>query len=555
MMRKTACFCATALLAVSSGLQAQTRPDPAAVQRLDQENLEQQQREKRLEKAVPRLPRITVPGRQSDQASVSEVKNIPLTGFEVGPSELLTAAEIAQVLAPYQGRTVSLKDLFDVVDQINGLYEAKGIRTARAILPAQELKAGVVRIRLVEARLGTVEIAGTHHLDPQFVRDRLQQRPGDLMSVERLESDLIRYNALYESQLRAGVVAGGDFGTTDVTIDVQEPKRFQLTTFADNAGRDSVGKGRVGAIMRSANLLQRNDSMQLLVTETAGSKSYGWSVSTPITRNDLRLDAAYSSGSIRLVNGPFVPLDITGTSKDLTLGLTQPFAIDLNRQWGAYARWSDRDSESRFGGFTQQDLNLHVVTLGLSADGRYGDRAWNMDHSLNLGTRTFGADARFSYYRGSFSRIDRLGPGLNVLTRGGLQYSFSRVLPSGEQFQVGGLNTVRGYSEGLLTGRSGYFASIELRAALNPPSADSPAGAGPIVQGLVFLDHGGAFPYRPGEKSTKDDYLSSAGVGLIMDFDRNVSARLTLAVPLGTHPADPDSDSPRWHAGINIAWF
>lgn len=89
---------------------------------------------------------------------VSDVKNIPVSSFDIDSSELLSVEEIRGVLGAYEGKTVSLNDLYQAVNDLNKLYDAKGVKTARAILPAQEIRLGVVKIRLIEARLGELKV-------------------------------------------------------------------------------------------------------------------------------------------------------------------------------------------------------------------------------------------------------------------------------------------------------------------------------------------------------------------------------------------------------------
>jgi len=528
--------------------------DPAAKQlRLSQDLLERYQREQSLIKPKAGEPDITLPD-QSAGAAPSEVKSIPVTRFEVDTSELLSAEEVDHALAAYRGRDVSLKELFDAVAQINKLYDSKGTQTSRAILPAQDIKDGVVKIRLIEARIGVIRISGTP--DPQigFVQERLRQRSGDLLSVGGLEQDLIRFNTLYQAQLRANVTAGSEVGKTDLTIEVKEPKRHNFTTFFDNAGSDSVGESRSGAIYRGNGLLNLGDSLQLSASGTQGSRSYGISYSTPVNRDDLRLDMSLSQARIEVVNGPFVPLEITGRSRDFTVGLTQPFAVSLTEQWAAYGRLSLKNSVSLFGGIMQQESDLHVFSLGVSGEARRDTVAWSIDNSMNWGAKVLGGDAHFAYYRGNASRIDRLSPRVQLLTRAGVQYSFDRVLPSGEQFQAGGTSTIRGFSEGLLSGRNGFALSAELRAMAYAPSPDMPADTSPVVQVLGFIDHGAALPYRPGQSTTQDDYLTSAGVGFIIDFGSRVTTRVTAAWPLEQNPAERLQRSPRVLAALNITW-
>jgi hemolysin activation/secretion protein len=528
---------------------------PGAAQRLEQDRIDREEQEMKLQKSTPVAPEIVIPDAGAGKSVDSDIKNIPVTQFDVDASELLTVVEIKQTLEPYEGRNVSLNDLFEVVAELNKLYGEKNIQTARAILPAQEIKEGVVKISLIEAYLGKIRIEGQNHMRTSFVEDRIHQQAGDLLSITDLESDIIRFNSLYEPKLRAGVVAGAEVGKTDITIDVQEPKRYAFTSFADNAGSYTVGEARIGTLFQATNIIGVNDKLQLNATGTEGSKSYGFNYSIPVSKMDAVLDLSYNKGSVEVVNGDFVPLDITGRSRNSTIGLTQPFAVGINRQWATYGRFSSRDSISKFGGVTQQNLNLKVIVIGLTAEANYDDYAWTLDNSFNFGTTAFGGGEKFSYYRANASRVDRLSDRLQLLTRAGLQYSPDNIIPSGEQFQVGGIYSVRGFSEGLLSGRKGYFGSIELRGRLNSPSSAVTTGLSPVIQALGFLEHGAAFPYRPLQGNSEDDYLTSAGLGLMLDFGSRVSLKLTLAYPLDNNQNEALQRDSKLLFSINSTWL
>ena len=195
------------------------------------------------------------------------------------------------------------------------------------------------------------------------------------------------------------------------------------------------------------------------------------------------------------------------------------------------------------------------MATGLSAEAHYDDVAWTLDNSFNFGAKTLGGDASFTYYRLNASRVDSLSQVFQLVTRLGAQYSFDEQLPSSEQFQAGGLFTVRGYSEALLTGRNGYAASAELRALVYSPPPQQGTGIRPQVQVIAFIDHGAAFPYGYSQGTDTDHYLTSAGTGLVLDFGTRVSARLALAWALDKNPAEPRSINPAVLAGLRISWL
>ena len=542
-----------ATLLSSHAVVAQTRTDPGAILQQQQENLERRQREERLQQ-VPQAPRISTPS-PGDGAAASTEKNIRVERFAIDRSEILPAAEIDAILTPLQGTVVSLQDLFDAVAAINRLYDARHQPTARAILPPQTVSDGTVRIRLVEARLGELRVGGTTWLRDDFIPRRISLKPGELMSVPLLEADLIRFNRLHETQLRAGVVAGKQFGTTDVEITAVEPPRQSYTLFADNAGRDTIGEGRLGLIARYTNPFGVDDSLQVLGTATEGSKNVSLAYSAAVSRSDLRMDASLSVGTVKVIAGTFAPLDITGESRDFSLGLSKPLEVSLERLWKIYGRWSMRDSRSEFGGFQQSDLDLRLITLGVSGEARNERRAWYTDHAIAAGIPYLGGEQSFAYYRGSGTRFDRLSERLQLVLRGGLQFSDTRFLPASEQFQIGGAYTVRGFSEGLLSGRSGYFGSVELRLAQTIAPQTREGVNGTTLQWVAFIDHGGALPYRQGilKEVSKDDFLTSAGVGMLFELGKRLSGRLSLAQPIHGNPAEVRDRRPRAHFSLSIA--
>ena len=244
----------------------------------------------------------------------------------------------------------------------------------------------------------------------------------------------------------------------------------------------------------------------------------------PAVMELVNVDVAYH-GDIRILRGPFQPLEITGRSQDATVGVSQPLVTEAERAWSAYARVSDRQSRSSFSGFKQTHETHRVMTFGLAGDRLTDGHAWFVDQQLLVGSTDLAGDASFLYYRAQGNRLDRLGERTQLISRAALQLSQNRLLPSGEQFQVGGAYTVRGYSEGLVSGRHGYQLSVEIRQGLGAIEYLEREPNAPRWQWLAFIDHGAAIAYRPGNLKAvqRDDFLTSAGVGVVVDW-RNVNA-------------------------------
>jgi hemolysin activation/secretion protein len=551
---RCAVWASVAICCYTGPVWAADATDAAAVLRLERDQIERILQERQLRQGSV-TPQIEVPAAPATPAA-SQVANIPLKRFEVGPSEILSADEIRAVLSPYEGRTVSLSELFDAVDGINALYAARRMPTARAFLAPQEIQDGVVVVRLVEARVGAVMLEGQQQLQQRFVTERVTLQGGELMSVPTLEGDLIRFNRLHETQLRASVKPGAAFGTTDVVLTALEPPRYQNSFFVDNAGRYTVGENRLGVISQVNNLLGMDDKLTLSAVGASGSKSYSLGYSWPLTARDLRADVALSKGNIEVVKGAFVPLNITGSSRELSVGLAQPVLVDSERLWKAYGRLANKQSASIFGGVTQQDATVNALTVGVSGLRQSTPGAWSVDLNLNTGKQS-GGGTSFSTLRANGAWLRNLGPGSQVVLRGGMQLSGTDLLPSSEQFQLGGSNSVRGYSEGLLSGRKGYVLSAEYRRELAlPESITNNYPNAPRVVGLAFIDHGAAYPFRPAGQvqTTKDDELTSVGAGVQLDWGARANLRLVLGFPASKNSNELKYRDPRLHAAFTVSW-
>lgn len=542
-------------------------PSPGAVQQQQQQDQERRAQEERLRRSLPPAE-LNLP-RAAETATTSG--SVAVTRFELDPSAILSPAEINAVLQPLQGRTVSFAELQAAVAALNALYDSRGYASARALLPPQTVQAGVVRIRLVEARVGDVRVVGASPASPaidaaqvQFVLARMGVKTGELLNTAALEAALQRFNRLQDAQVQASVVAGSRFGTTDVEISLTEAPRARFSGFLDNAGRDTVGEVRGGLHARLGSVLRASDNLQFSATHSTGSASFALSYGTALTADDLKLELSASRGDIQVVSGPFQPLGIEGRSRDFTVGLNYPLQVTPEGLWNLYGRLSVRDSLSTIGGADQGTIGFGLLTVGALQEVQRSGTAWYLDNSLTVGAPRGNGNSSdnggesFVYYRGQLTRFDRLGPQTQLLLRGGLQLSNSDLVPSSEQFQVGGAQSVRGYSSGLLSGRNGYLASAEMRVRLGAESAaarrpDAPDA--PVLQGLLFVDHGGAVPFRGGNQSrvTRHDFISSVGLGLQVDKGPGFSARAVLAHPLTRNPAET-KDSRLWlHLSLNLA--
>ena len=112
----------------------------------------------------------------------------------IDKSQILSEAEITKLKNSYEGRTLVVKDLYELVGKINKLYSDRGYLTCRAVLPAQTIKQGVAYIRLMEGKTGKVSVEGNKSTKESYITNRLSLKPGTIANINTLNKDLLLFN-------------------------------------------------------------------------------------------------------------------------------------------------------------------------------------------------------------------------------------------------------------------------------------------------------------------------------------------------------------------------
>ncbi|HSY19915.1 MAG TPA: helix-turn-helix domain-containing protein [Candidatus Acidoferrales bacterium] len=153
-------------------------------------------------------------------------------------------------------------------------------------------------------------------------------------------------------------------------------------------------------------------------------------------------------------------------------------------------------------------------------------------HTTHTSTNNQASDNYFTL-QGGVTRDQRIYKDWDMLLRVDGQWSSSPLF-SNEQYAMGGLSGVRGYSEGQAYGDTGWRTSIEPRTPLvNIGMVD---GNVPFwLRGSVFMDYGEIYLLQQTSATSRDvTRFWGAGAGLTANIGNHIDARLTVAFPLLT---------------------
>lgn len=446
----------------------------------------------------------------------------------VDPSDILSSEDIETLVRGYLDRELTVDELYDLVEAFNAAYQEKGY-VAAALLPEQLIDDGVVEVHLVEGRIGNIVVSGNRHTKADFIVKRLGASHGDLVALNVMETGLMAFNDAYDVQLHAELRAGESFGTTDIVVHVLEPDNNAYSLWSDSGGRDEFGLARYGLTWTNRSLFGRRDALTLSLTSGSASRSAALTYSVPLWRGGTRLIATHSYNHIDVVAGEFHDVGIAGDSRATGLTVDIPFRNRRGDRFGVVAGHEQIESSTYFEGHRLTGYTLQTWRVGTSGRFVRQDGANHWGYAYNF---TFGHDSvqegSFSKHTlaGLFQRIFRNDTVLTMTLSG--QLTESELLPESEQYKLGGMSTVRGYTSGRLAGDEGYLLNVAWTGMWTP-----------WLRWTLYLDHGGVFPYKGNlEPLGPEDYVTSAAVGFHVQMTEYLHGQFLWGKPL-----DKDEDA------------
>ncbi len=509
---------AALLLASGGPLAAQTLP-PAVLDRLDPGVVLNEQL-RRLGNAAPRPradtapeePRVVAPPAPEMRATVQ------FETIEFSRSTLLPDEDLRQLAAGYLSRPLTTDDLQALIDGVGALYEARGVITAAAVLPRQDLGSGRLRVLLVEGRLGAVRVTGDDGIDEGWVRAWFDLPAGEVVQADAVRQRLVLFNSASDRSASASFQAGDNFGVTDLMLDVAATPRWQGWSFVESTlGEDSTGlQSAVG--LRWSPVGSRGGRLETALLSAAAGKTLSLGASMPLGQDGWRtgLNLAGSRSTTVLVGQGGAPLRLDGESRSWALELSRTAV--LGGPWlGVFSGQFGRiHSTTAIGSLTIFDREVERAQIGASvsrdtADARSTLRS-SLVHARSGKDTTRYLDMGFSHLQ-PWGESRRWSWRINGVVRGG----DSGTPLASESLLLGGAETVRGYDPGSSSGESGHAVQLELRHRTL-----SSAGAGAEV--YVFWDQG-----RARHRGSAAVGLDSVGLGLQARLNAQLGFDLTAS--------------------------
>ncbi len=443
--------------------------------------------------------------------------------FEVVGEHPLSESETNAILEPFLGPQETISGVENAAAALEKRIKASGSYFHRVIVPPQRATEGIFKLEVISFAVEEISIEGNEHFDETNILRSLSalqqgQAPNSLEIARSLQLSNLHSARRVAVFMREG--EGG--GHLAAQVKVRDSKPSVFFGSMSNTGDERTGYSRVSMGFQHSNLFNRDHALTLSYTTSpenlSGVKQYGLFYRLPIYRIGGELSGYYTHSDVdqgRIADA----FDVSGAGdfgglsykhilrprgnyshtismsiddrlfENNTLFAGQPLGVDVRSRPLAFQYSGRFESGANRGSFyIQRSMNLrsgkHNNDLAYSANRFGADERW--------ATLRFGGDVNYALprdwvFKGRF--------------RG--QYS-SDLLISGEQFGLGGSQSIRGFEERELSSDKGVQASAEI---YTPPLIFN-------TQLLAFLDAGLLTPSGGDTSGEGGEALASIGAGM-----------------------------------------
>ena len=457
-------------------------------------------------------------------------------------------------------RGITLGQIETIADKITRFYRERGFILAKAYIPKQEVRDGIVTLTLLLGILGNVDVNNNELYSESKLKSVFDNMLTNPVTNAQVEENLYLINDFPGITVNGYFEPGYQVGDTKLTINVKNEEKFNANVRLDNHGTDSTGKFRTYADIQVNNLLGNADLFKLSVlhaSQPANTEyfraNYETSFFSPrfkvaigASKNQFLVDKSDLNASVG-IHGTVEIVDAS-LHYQLTRSRTKNTSIDI--------KYENIYSDLQIGDFIDIDnklddeLNNTSLTYNYDYLNEETKTLHQGDYKFTSGKFVFGAeDGQSTNYKFlnadytmlTFVKVPFTKSISRLIFRASLQYS-GNPLPTVSRFSLAGPTRARGYASDIYSADDALYTGVDW--LFNSPdifdfNIFGLANFKELVKPFVFLD--AAYGRQHSIVSSEPvvtGQLINAGVGL--QFAKgNFSGNLHIALPLNESFSEP----------------
>lgn len=475
-----------------------------------------------------------------------------INAYQIEGNTILSKDELEKIVAPYTGHSRDFGDVQSALQALQLAYQKLGYSAVRVLLPEQALENGIVRINVIQQKVVSVSTSGNNFFNDENILASVPAlKVGEPPNAREVARNIRVAN---ENPSKYSTVhfktSEDDPDGIDATIRVidSKPEKYFLTL--DNTGDSQTKDIRMGIGYQNYNMFNRDDRFTAQFITTPQSNldfhkmrifAFGYTIPLYARGDSIDLLAAYSdvnAGS--LLNGA-----LSISSKGAVLGAHYNWNLD---RIGEYQHklnfgidYRDYRPQALFGSVNlTPEVEVLPVSATYSGLWKSAERqlSFNAGITQNIpsitshgGSSDFSAapwlaDDNFTRYNWGVDFTQLIKADWQVHLSASGQFASDHLHP-GEQFGLGGMDSVRGWHERAFSGDKGYRASAELVS----PNFGGKFTEGLSMKALAFYDVGHVSNLDDvfGGKIGNTINIGSVGLGLRFGYGKHLLGRTDFA--------------------------
>ena len=518
-------------------------PDAGALQQNLQRQIENEQNESLKESQLKKKEPTPTP--PSANKTLIDIK-----GFKFSGNTFITEDQAKEITSSFINRQLTLAQINEAAFAIDDFYKEKG-RIAQSVVPPQQIKDGIVEIKILEGRVGKTVIEPAFPEDPPRIHSRVvdnfisyHNSKGQLVDLDGLERSLSLLNELPGIHVEGALEPGQEDGTSNIMLTVDELSRVSGRVDLSNYGSVSTGVAQFVSSINLNDLARIGDGGTIDLIASEGSIFGQARYYIPGNSDGLRVGLGASMLSYDTL-ASFSTTNSFGTAN--AFGFYSNYALERTSKSNKTVNLNleNRHYYNNTDGSEVSHYVINSATLGIQGNQFIGNASWLWSASAVVGTvnimnpdqaNSDQSSAKISGPYGKLAMYTTLTQPL-PLKATNLILSFNGQLATGnlntsEQLYLGGPYGVRAYPISQGGGSQGAVVSAEVNHTY--PSN---------IQMGVFIDAGyiqqyqSTYPLWQGQTNAGNSYALYA-TGLTAKYKYKKKAELSgvVAMALGDNP-------------------
>ena len=464
-------------------------------------------------------------------------------------------------------RGITLGTIETVADRITQFYRERGFILAKAYIPQQEVRDGIVTLTLLLGTLGEVEVHDNEMYDVETISSSFDDMLTNPVTSSAVEENLYLINDFPGILVTGFFQPGAQVGDTKLNINVKNEKKYDTNIRIDNHGSEQTGLYRLYAEAFLHNPLGNADQLQvsaLLTGKPSNTTYYQFRYGSRVLSPRLKLSVGASSNDFVLGPGNSEIDNLGIFGKTLQADITASYTFKRSRIASYYGdiSYNQIESQTRLGGVGGGDSDeLDDIVNNLSFIYRYDELdekhkiLHQGDFKITSGQFVSGAEgeqdenyyiANLNYSLLTFVKIPFVDVNSRVIYRASLQYA-SSALSSINQFALAGPSRARAYPVNQFSSDNAVYTGLDWIFD-SPQFLDLTIGytnLRKLIQPFVFFD--AAWGQALTTVSGVDDQtgqLFDVGFGFQFNYMSNIHGNIQFAFPINERFSNPEIDIP-----------